>query len=334
MSKKQVLFVGIDVSRKTLHLCIHGDDRVYEFANEAAGHKQLITFLKKRRKACHLVLESTGVYGLDIALALQAVISFVVHYLNPIQARNFAKAVMRRAKTDKVDARCLAAMAAAIKLPVWQPPTLVRLQLRAMTRRARKLVEQQTAEKNRRSAVQATNTSPECVLADIDEHLTFLAGRIKRLQKLAWEKAQQDEELAGWLDILVTVPGIAEVTGTELVAEMGCLPADLTPKQLVAQAGLDPRPKQSGMVDSARHISKMGSSHLRCALHIAAVNVVRWSPQVRAQFDRLHVEKNKPKLVAYTAIARKLLVVLHTILANGSTFQPERFGSTSVPQAA
>jgi len=259
-------FVGIDVGSKALHVAIHGGDDVKEFVNTAEGHKQLFGYLKKRARRFTVVLESTGVYGLDVALLLHGQKRARVCYVNPVQARAYAHVTHARAKTDRVDARILAEMAASVPLQEWTPPEQRAMELRALTRRLRTVINDRTREKNRLKSAQSTKQTPEVLLEDIEANIAHLDQRIERLKQGAIAYAMRFRDWAEAMELLTSIKGIAEQTAVEVIGELACMPSDLTPRQAVAQAGLDPRARQSGMMDGRRHISKMGSRYLRATL--------------------------------------------------------------------
>ena len=323
MSKK-LHAVGIDVGSKTFHVAVHGRPDVQVFENSIPGRKAVIATLKKLRGGVKIVLESTGAYGLDLALRLHKVTKFVVYYVNPKAAKGYASRGFVRAKCDRVDALMLARMAADDLGAPWCPPREHVLHLRCMTRRIRTLVNDKTREKNRLEAGR-TGATPQFVLDDIEDNISMLERRIKRLRKATLEYAREHAELAAKLDLLVTIPGVADNTAVEVLAEMECMPNDLTAKQLVAQAGLDPRAKQSGKKDGPRRISKMGSKYLRASLFMAAFNSSKHSPEI-AEFRRHFREnKHKPYLVTMTAISRKLLHCIHGMLKSETAFDADRF---------
>jgi transposase len=98
--------------------------------------------------------------------------------------------------------------------------------------------------------------------------------------------------------------------------------ARATPAQVVAYAGLDPAPHESGTsVRGAGRISKTGNARLRRALYMAAVSAVRCNPPLRAFYERL-LARGKRKKVALVAAARKLLVLMVTLLTHGRDFDP------------
>lgn len=318
-------FVGIDVSCKSLHVAVHGHDDVLEFDNTPTGHKKLFGYLKKRARQVTVVLESTGIYGLDIALFLHEQKRARVCYVNPRQAKAFGAVNQTRAKTDRVDALVLAKMAASVELKEWEPPEARALALRALTRRLRTVINDRTREKNRLKTALASTQTPDILVEDIRAHLGELDQRIERLKQGAIDYARGFNDFSEAIDLITSIRGVGEQTAVETLSELACMPRDLTARQAVAQAGLDPRARQSGQRDGRRHISKMGSKYLRATLFVAAVNTVHWCPEIATFFKVLTEERMKPKKVAYVAVARKLLHTIVGILRTGTEFQPERF---------
>ena len=78
MNKKSnnQFYVGVDVSQNTLDVAARTDSdveqRTAQFANTSTGHRHLIKWLTKGARSARVVLEATGVYSLDLALALDA----------------------------------------------------------------------------------------------------------------------------------------------------------------------------------------------------------------------------------------------------------------------
>ena len=273
----KVQFVGIDVSAKTLQVAVGGPSGVrdLEIANDAVGHQKLCKLLTKKRFAARVCLEATGTYSLDAAIALSAAEGVEVMIVNPKSARHFAEAQLRRAKTDRVDARALMDYAQRMPFVVWARPSRERLHLRQIARRISSLIEEATAERNRRAAALATGETPKLVLCDIDEGIAQLERRVDKLEAAALELIAGAPDLTRLLRVVTSIKGIAERSAIRLLGELLMLPADMSPREVVAHAGLDPRPRQSGARDAKRQISRVGNGRLRrpCSSR-------PWSPRV------------------------------------------------------
>ena len=109
-SMQSTVFCGIDVSAATLAAAVHQEDQRFEqrvFNNNASGHKALIAWLHKRKARVRVSLEATGIYSLDLAMALDRADGIEVAVLNPKLVHRFAQ-TLRRSKTDSADAQALA----------------------------------------------------------------------------------------------------------------------------------------------------------------------------------------------------------------------------------
>jgi hypothetical protein len=99
-------FVGIDVSKETLDVHLRPDNRDLQYPNNDDGISALLGCLEKLTPTL-VVIEATGGYENAVVAAL-SVAQIPLSLVNPKRARDFAKAIGRLAKTDKIDARTLA----------------------------------------------------------------------------------------------------------------------------------------------------------------------------------------------------------------------------------
>jgi transposase len=103
--QQRTVFCGIDVSAATLSVAVIEPDQPFqqrEFANRDSSHKSLIGWLGKYRARVRVSVEATGIYSLDLALALDAAPHIELAVLNPKMVNRFAQ-TLRRSKTDAAD---------------------------------------------------------------------------------------------------------------------------------------------------------------------------------------------------------------------------------------
>ena len=319
------LCVGMDVSAKTLDIALRwvkGRVECQQFANDVAGHRALIKHLKKGGKSIRVVMESTGVYGLDLALSLcKAGIDVMV--ANPRAAANFAKATLQRSKTDRLDAEMLLLFAERMPFQRWQAPSSKQLELRSISRRVQAILETVRAEKNRMHA--ATHVEGTTVVRkSISATLKALAKQIALLRVAAVKIMASDPLMARRNALLLTITGVGQISAISILAELSVLPADMTDRQWVAHAGLDPREFESGSsIRALPRISKRGNRYLRAVLYIPARVASRFEPGAAAFAARLKSNGKKP-LQIHVAVMRKLLHGICAMFNNDQAFDGSR----------
>jgi transposase len=150
-----------------------------------------------------------------------------------------------------------------------------------------------------------------------------LSGQIADLYQ--WLKKKEDDDA---VRLLQTQNGVGLLTALATVHTLGDVSRfPRLSKQIVSFAGLDPVEKSSAGKIRFGHISKAGSSLLRYQLGLAAQIASRSDPELKRFYKRL--AKKKPKAVAKTAAARKLLVKLSIMLRDNITAEEfDRRGRT------
>lgn len=281
------------------------------FPNTPEGHRAIVSYLARPGRWVRVCLESTGVYGLDLALALAAQAGIQVMVANPRAVRHFAQALMERNKNDRVDAGVLLEFAARLPFQPWQPPSRPALHLCALARRLEAITDLCAAEKNRLHASQAAQALPPILRQDLERSIRFHQRAAERLTREALKIISTDQKLQLRYTLLVTVPGIAQTSALRILAELVMISSDLDVRQWVAYAGLDPREYSSGTsVHKKVRISKAGNKHLRRALYMPALVAVCHDPHLRAFYEHL-LAHGKLKMQALVAVERKLLHALY-----------------------
>jgi transposase len=314
---------GIDVSAESLTVLLRRDGQpcaTRSFPNTPEGHRSICRYLSKGGHLVRVCLESTGLYGLDLALALSGCEGIQLMVANPRAVRRFAEAMGNRSKNDRVDTALLEEFAARMPFEPWQPPGQAALELRAIARRIKALTVACTAEKNRLHAAVSTHTTPRIVRKDLQESIQRHRQSILRLSKEAQKVVALDQQLKRQFDLLITAPGIATTSAILILGELAVLSQDLDARQWVAHAGLDPRHESSGTsVKKPGYISKAGNKYLRSALYMPALVARRWQPNLKA-FALHLVARGKKPIQALVAVMRKLLVAIHHMLKRNQPF--------------
>jgi len=321
-------YAGIDVSAETLMVSVWRDGECSSpksFPNDAAGHKAICRHIRHRGCSVRVCLESTGVYGLDLALALDKHPGIEVMVANPRTVRRFAEASRERAKNDIVDTYVLVEYARRMEFQPWSPPSKKELRLRAISRQILVFTEDRTKAKNRLHAAKVSKTTPALVVNTFNETIEFCERQIKKLTVAARKLIKGESNLKHKFDLLISVKGIGEKSAIRILSELAVLSEDFDARQWVALAGLDPREFKSGKsVNRRKGISKAGNKYLRQALYMPALVACKYEPNVRAFRDHL-VAKGKKPIQAVVAVMRKLLHAIWGMFKNDQTFKGEKF---------
>jgi transposase len=322
------LFVGVDIAADTFTaawLPAGGTPGTTFAGNQAPGG---YAALQRRLwatgvapAATLVVLEATGNYWVALAVALHEA-GYRVAVVNPRQAHHFAKAQLRRAKTDALDAQDLARLAAALQPAPWTPPPAVYHEARQRLVARDALLAMRTQARNQRHALLQWPVVVEGVRQHLDELIADLDRRIAGLEAeiaAVLEASDWAESLA----CLTSAPGIGLVTAAWLL--VGTLNFTLCagPTALTGYAGLAPMPRESGRsVRGRASIGHDGNGRLRTALYMATLSAARYNPAIKAFYDRLRAA-GKPLKVARCAAARKLLHLAWALGTKRQRFDPE-----------
>lgn len=303
MASSPERFVGIDVHKDTLEVCVDSREEHWECSNDAGGIEALLTTLQGLAPEL-IVVEASGGYERRLVTEGYAA-GLPIVVVNPTRVRRLAEALGIIAKTDAIDGYVIARFAAIIRPTVREPKNAEQQQLNALVTRRHQLLEIRTAEKNRLS------TCPELMRTDIKEHLAWLDSRIEQLEDEVNDMLTNNPSWRELTALVSTVPGIGKVTAATLIAELPEL-GTLNRQKIAALAGLAPYNRDSGPRKKTRRIFG-GRASVRRVLYMAALSAARHNPIIRRFYQHL-LERGKKKKVALTACMRKLLVIVNAMV--------------------
>lgn len=296
-------FVGIDVSKLTLDLDCLPVSAAQSFTNDSLGIAALVAALQGSGVE-RIVVEATGGYEIAVATAL-AVAKLPVVVVNPRQVRDFAKAMGHFAKTDKLDAKVLAAFGERMKPPLRTLPDAAQRALADVLNRRLQLVTMRAQEKTRLASV------PAVAKKDVEQHIGWLDKHIAKIEDDLGKRLKASEVWCHKAALLDSVPGVGNITTFSVLADLPEL-GTLSRQKISALVGLAPFPDDSGKRHGARFI-RGGRAEIRCVLYMATLSAKTHNPAIKAMFERL-TEDGKPFKLAMTACMRKLLTILNAIL--------------------
>lgn len=303
--------VGIDVAKRELEVAVRPTGERWALSNGAAEIRELIPRLQALAPRL-IVLEPTGGLESPVVAALVAA-GLPVAVVNPRQVREFARALGRRAKTDRLDAQVLAHFGEAVQLTPRPVPDAATQELSGLLARRHQLVEMMTAEQNR------WPMAPPAVQPQIQEHLIWLRQQLTGLDRELRSRIRHSPVWRENDELLRTVPGVGPVLTTTLLAELPEL-GRLNRKKIAALVGTAPFNHDSGQARGKRTIWG-GRAPVRAVLYMAALVATRHNPVIKTFYTRL-VAAGKPKKVCLTACMRKLLTILNAMMKQRRPWAP------------
>lgn len=299
----QLAVLGLDIAKDTVALYDTESRRSLVVDNSRPALRQALAHFGEHDLA---VCEVTGGYEravLDTAHAL----GLPIHRADPAKAKAFITSHGGHAKTDMADARWLARFGQerGMDLPHWSPPDADREALTILVRHRQSLLKQRTQTKNRCSAPTSgpVRDMLRAMLAFMDGQIDTLDSRIEALQA--------SPKLVPITKVLRAIPGIGPVGASALIALLPEL-GHITRRQIASLAGLAPHPRESGNHRARRH-TRGGRHELKPVLFMMALSAARSCPRLKPFYNQL-LAAGKPKRLALTAVARKLIVIANARL--------------------
>jgi transposase len=319
------IYVGIDIAKDRLDVAVREVEPPEESSaepdstlrgsfraeNTAKGRDRLVQRITEASPV-RIVLEASGGLERPVVAALGAA-DLPVVVVNPIQTSEFAKSLGRLEKTDPIDAEVLALFGERVRPELRPLPSEAQQELEALVKRRRQLVEMREAEKNRLNRVQ------EAVEPSLSEHIRYLEEQIEEVESKLEKLIEESPVWQAEEDLLCSAPGVAETTARTLLGRLPEL-GEANRQEIAKLVGMAPIAQESGTWKGERHIEG-GRADVRQALYMATLSCIQHNEKIKTFYHRL-LDKGKEKKVALIAAARKLLVILNTMLKNQTRWDP------------
>lgn len=315
MSHHSMKVAGIDTGKAELHVCLLLPEEVrLTVANGTEGIAELVAACRAAGvERC--AIEATSIYHRQAYFALKRA-GFEVAEVQPLQARRFAEALLKWAKTDPIDAKVIARLAQALDIVHAGPSEAMAA-----------FAEQLTYIEQLEDMVVVLKTTLERfsdprlrrrIEADVKGFQKRRRGRLAVLEA----KMRETPELASKIDLLISIPGVAERTALGFLVRMPEL-GTLTREEAASLAGLAPLNDDTGQKRGERHIHG-GRTRLRSTAYMAAFAAsANWNDDLKTFYARLRRKGHEHK-PAVVACARKLVIMANAILARGTPWIDRR----------
>jgi transposase len=300
-------FIGIDIGKRNFVAAFYGQKTTKEYDNDAAGIAEFIKEKKEILSSGLCVLEATGGYEMHTLLHLCNE-GFAVHRAHGRQVKSFIRSYGNEAKTDAVDARNLAryAQERSESLALFTPPSKQASQLYELAQRRSDLKQMLVAEKNRLQGPRV-----DCIKKNIEAMIETLKTSIKEISNEMNKLINEDEILKAKQAVLMTVPGIGPIIANDLLILLPEL-GNLNRREIASLVGVAPIAHDSGQLKGYRHTGH-GRGGIKPMLFMAAMAARHSNSSLRTYYESL-VGRGKKKMVALTALMRKIIVIANARL--------------------
>lgn len=304
-------FIGADISQKWVDIARSDQRKVLRIDYTAAAVRRWLASLPP---GCHIGVESTGdLHRLLVRCAMAA--GHAVYVLNARDLSHYARALGRRAKTDRLDAQLIARYLANEHehLHPYVEPTAQQAQLDELFSRRHTVVVTQQSLRQSFSGMSAKPRTIKRVLRALDELVKEIDMRVAEL--IAADP--QHKATAQRLRTVVGFGPLLSATLTHALTRRAYRSADA----FVAHTGYDPRPRDSGQKCGQRYLSKRGPAQLRRVLYTAAMSASKtklWRP-----FYQRYLDRGLSTTQALVILARKLARIAYSMVKHGTEFNPE-----------
>ena len=221
-----MFYLGIDVAKAKLDCCLllgpaSAKRKSKTFTNNIAGFVNLLAWLGKFEILpgdLHAVMEGTGVYHEQVALALTDA-GATVSIVNPAHIKDFGRGIAVRTKTDSMDSLVLARYGSMLQPAAWTPPPQEARVLKALLARRDAIAQDLRRELNRQEKADATDT-PELICQSLDDSIKFLKNQLNRLQRDIDDHVDRHPNLRQDYELLTSLPGVGQLVGNNMLAIM------------------------------------------------------------------------------------------------------------------
>ena len=190
--------------------------------------------------------------------------------------------------------------------------------MQSLFRTRAKLLEMLSSLKTRDES--CLNPAPEAERAQA-EVIGILQTKVKALEDAAEALAVTHPRMAADMELLRSIKGIGPITAMAILAEAGDLRRFRRGRQLTAFLGVSPKRYESGSsVRGKTRMCRVGGTHIRPVLYMAAVSVTRRACPLGDFYRRL-VEAGKPEMVAIGAVMRKMVLIMRAVLIQNKPYE-------------
>lgn len=323
-------FIGIDVSKLHLDFAIFQKSSFVEHYKVDNTSLQIADFVKKIKKDLRLNpsktvfgMEQIGIYGNHL---LQCLCSNKANIV--LEDANHIKKTIgtTRGKNDKVDAKRIANYLITHRdtLKLWKPKRIVLDDLaRLCSIRSRMIGVNKslvTPLKEERNFISMAASETDVGLCT--NTISALKQDIEKLERHIQQVWTADENLSRLMNLIMSVPGVGPTTALHILIATNEFKTINNPRKFACYCGVAPFEYSSGSsVKKLTRVSKISNRKLKTLLHTCALSARRFSPEIKAYYERKTKHEGKHRMCVMNAIRFKLIARIFACVNHNRHYQ-------------
>lgn len=330
--QKYVLFIGIDISKQWIDVCLTRNGRKKEMPhirvdNTRSGFQKMLDFIVKfqgldtDRSKWFFLLEHTGVYSIPLSEFLEKR-SLNFSLLHPLDLKYSLG--IKRGKSDKIDAQDIAGYGYKEKeaLTVTKLPSRNLLKIKALLTMRRKLVKQRHGIQMMAKELSAfTDKEVHGEVLKMSKLSTKQINKsIRHLEKEILGAIACDEELQRLYDLVTSIKGVGLVIGASMLVYTVGFTAFKTSRQFAVYVGVVPFGRTSGTsLNVPARVSHLAHKKLKGIISCGASVAMRYDKQLKA-YSKRRIAEGKNKFVVQNAVRAKFINIIFAVVKRGTPY--------------
>lgn len=318
------IYVGIDISKKTLDFCIKsGNDFSFKsIENQVSAIKKLSEHLKKQEAEIYVAMENTGHYNFNLYEVLQN-FDFNVFVVDP---KHIKRSIgLTRGKNDKVDAKRIAVFIQRNHedFDCWKPMSDSIKTIKVLFTERDYLKQQRASLRQKVTDLKniSFNKSTEKLITMHKESIAQMSREITEIEAMIKKEVNADKKLKKEIKRLKTIPGVGDVMAWTFAVKTEGFTRLTNPRKLGCYAGVVPFEQQSGTsLKTKPRVSKMADMQMKTTLQMAAMRAVRMQNDLQHYYLR-KVEEGKNKMSVLNAVRNKIIHIAMALIRNQSFYE-------------
>lgn len=306
------VFIGVDVSKRTIDSFIYGRKLHKQFSNDLSGYRAFLNWIIKNidvpiHTDAIICFEHTGLYSLTLAAHLDEV-KVPFSMISALQIKRSLG--ITRGKTDRIDARRIAEYAYLHResLSITKLPSSAILKLQPLlTLRTRLVRDRGGYEATQKEQMRFLRDQKIPALFDTySQIINSLKSEIKRVENAIRDILNSDEELKQTLALITGIKGVGFIIGTYMIVQTHNFSRFANWRKFACYAGIAPFENQSGTIRGKTKVSPLANKQIKTMLHMAALRAAHTDKELNGYYQK-RIDNGKTKLETLNIIRNKVL---------------------------